>query len=81
LQQNSTRWATIIASRVSRQKTKFFIAIANITFANLLILIQPGFEGALYDSAKIPYQNLNADLMIGNTRSQTRFEFLHDFCM
>ncbi len=44
------------------------MAIADITFANLLTLIQIGFKGALYDSAKIPYRNLNADLMIGNTR-------------
>jgi putative ABC transport system permease protein len=59
--------------QLSRQKTRFLIAIAGIAFADLLIFIQMGFEGALYDSAKIPYRNLNADLMIANTQFQTLF--------
>jgi putative ABC transport system permease protein len=59
--------------QLSRQKTTFFIAIVGITFTDLLIFIQMGFEGALYDSAKIPDRNLNANLMIGNTL----FDFLY----
>ncbi|MCX5963815.1 MAG: ABC transporter permease DevC [Cyanobacteria bacterium] len=59
--------------QLSHQKTRFLIAIAGIAFADLLIFIQMGFEGALYDSAKIPYRNLNADLIIANTQFQTLF--------
>ncbi len=59
--------------QLSRQKTRFLIAISGIAFADLLIFIQMGFEGALYDSAKIPYRNLNADLLIANTQFQTLF--------
>lgn len=59
--------------QLSRQKTRFLIAIAGIAFADLLIFIQMGFEGALYDSAKLPYRTLNADLMIANSQFQTLF--------
>ena len=59
--------------QLSRQKTRFLIAIAGIAFADLLIFVQMGFEGALYDAAKAPYKNLNADLMIANPQFQTLF--------
>ena len=68
MQQNFTRLPTIVAS-----KNNIFIAIVGISFTDLLIFIQMGFEGALYDSAKIPDRNLNGDLMIGNTL----FDFLY----
>ena len=59
--------------QLSRQKTRFLIAIAGIAFADLLIFVQMGFEGALYDAAKAPYKNLNADLIIANPQFQTLF--------
>jgi putative ABC transport system permease protein len=59
--------------QLSRQKSRFLVAIAGIAFADLLIFVQMGFEGALYDSAKAPYKNLNADLMIANPQFQTLF--------
>ncbi|MCY7407993.1 MAG: hypothetical protein LH631_11620 [Alkalinema sp. CAN_BIN05] len=71
---NKTRLAWL---QLSRQETRFLIPIAGITFVDLLILIQMGFEGTLYDSAKIPYRNLNVDLMIANTQFQTLFAFLY----
>ena len=59
--------------QLSRQKSRFLVAIAGIAFADLLIFIQMGFEGALFDAAKVPYQYLNADLMIANPQFQTLF--------
>ena len=59
--------------QLSRPKTRFLIAIAGIAFADLLIFVQMGFEGALYDAAKAPYKNFNADLIIANPQFQTLF--------
>ncbi|MEE3717968.1 ABC transporter permease DevC [Tumidithrix elongata RA019] len=59
--------------QVKREKTRLLVAIAGITFATLLIFIQMGFEGALYDAAIKPHRNLQADIVLINPQFQTLF--------
>ncbi len=59
--------------QVTREKTRLAVAIAGIAFADLLIFIQMGFEGALYDSAVKPHRTLQADLVLINPQFQTLF--------
>jgi putative ABC transport system permease protein len=59
--------------QLSKQKARFLVAVSGIAFADLLMFIQMGFEGALYDSAMSPYKTLQAELMIANPQFQTLF--------
>lgn len=59
--------------QVTREKTRLTVAIAGIAFADLLIFIQMGFEGALYNSAVKPHRSLQADLVLINPQFQTLF--------
>jgi putative ABC transport system permease protein len=59
--------------QVTRERTRLLVAIAGITFADMLIFIQMGFEGALFDAAAQPHKNLQADLVITNPQMQTLF--------
>lgn len=56
---------------LTKQKTRLLIAIAGIAFADVLIFVQLGFEGALYDAAIKPYSALDADLIMANPQFQT----------
>ncbi len=59
--------------QLTRQKSRFFVALAGIAFADMLIFIQMGFEGALMDAAVKPHMALNADLVLVNPQLQTLF--------
>jgi len=59
--------------QVTREKTRLGVAIAGIAFADMLIFIQMGFEGALYDAAIQPHRNIDADLVITNPQMETLF--------
>ncbi|MBW4553423.1 MAG: ABC transporter permease DevC [Aphanocapsa sp. GSE-SYN-MK-11-07L] len=60
--------------QLTRNKVRFAIALSGIAFADILMFIQMGFEGALYTSAMKPYKDLiSADLMIANPQFQTLF--------
>nr|MDZ8059820.1 ABC transporter permease DevC [Nostoc sp. EkiNYC01] len=56
-----------------KERTRLLIAVAGITFADMLIFIQMGFEGALFDSAIQPHRSLQADLLLINPQFQTLF--------
>ena len=43
--------------QLMKEKTRVQVAIAGITFADLLIFIQMGFESALFDAAIQPHRN------------------------
>jgi putative ABC transport system permease protein len=58
---------------LTKQKARLGIAIAGIAFADILMFVQMGFQGALFDAATKPYQELNADLVIANPQFQTLF--------
>ncbi|MEO0409169.1 MAG: ABC transporter, partial [Cyanobacteria bacterium P01_A01_bin.135] len=59
--------------QVTRERTRLAVAIAGIAFADMLIFLQMGFEGALYDAAIQPHRNLQADLVLTNPQMQTLF--------
>lgn len=50
--------------QVKREKTRLAVALAGITFANVLMFVQMGLKDALYDSAASPYAPLQGDLFI-----------------
>ncbi|MBD2440417.1 ABC transporter permease DevC [Nostoc sp. FACHB-110] len=56
-----------------KERTRLLIAVAGITFADMLIFIQMGFEGALFDAAVKPHRSLDADLVLINPQFQTLF--------
>ncbi len=59
--------------QLMKEKTRLAIAIAGIAFADLLMFVQLGFEGALYDAAIKPHRSLQADLVLINPQLQTLF--------
>jgi putative ABC transport system permease protein len=54
-----------------KQKARLAVAIAGIAFADVLMFVQLGILGALYDSATQPHRNLQADLVLINLHVQT----------
>jgi putative ABC transport system permease protein len=54
-----------------KEKTRLAVAVAGITFADMLIFIQMGFESALFDAAIQPHRNLSADLVLINPQFNT----------
>lgn len=59
--------------QLTREKPRFFTAIAGITFACVLIFMQLGFLESLYISSTRPHRLLNADLVLAHPRLQTFF--------
>jgi putative ABC transport system permease protein len=59
--------------QLMKEKTRLLVAIAGIAFADLLMFVQMGFEGALYDAAIKPHRSLQADLVLINPQLQTLF--------
>jgi putative ABC transport system permease protein len=52
-------------------RTRLLAAVGGVTFANVLIFMQLGFLGALVGSIKLPYDQMNADLMISASDMNT----------
>jgi putative ABC transport system permease protein len=59
--------------QLMKEKTRLVVAVAGITFADMLMFIQLGFESALFDAAIQPHRNLEADLVLINPQFQTLF--------
>ncbi|QLE55380.1 ABC transporter permease DevC [Nostoc sp. TCL26-01] len=59
--------------QLMKEKTRLAVAVAGIAFADMLMFIQMGFEGALFDAAIQPHRNLQADLVLINPQFQTLF--------
>ncbi|MFN6571670.1 ABC transporter permease DevC [Dendronalium sp. ChiSLP03b] len=59
--------------QLMKEKTRLVVAVAGITFADMLMFIQLGFESALFDAAIKPHRNLQADLVLINPQLQTLF--------
>ena len=67
------RRTPIALRQVMKEKTRLGVAIAGIAFADILMFVQMGFQGALYDAAIEPHLNLQADLVLINPQFQTLF--------
>lgn len=57
--------------QLTREKSRMIVAIAGISFSNILMFMQLGFEGALYDSAARFHTTLKADLIMISPRSKS----------
>ena len=59
-------WLQLIHNR-----TRLAAAIAGVMFANILILMQLGFMGALIDSIALPYRAMHADIIVSSSDANT----------
>jgi putative ABC transport system permease protein len=59
--------------QLKKEKTRFFVALAGIAFADILMFIQLAFQDSLYDAAVKPHRNLEADLVLIDPQLQTLF--------
>ncbi|OBQ22658.1 ABC transporter permease DevC [Anabaena sp. AL93] len=57
--------------QLTREKSRMIVAIAGISFSNILMFMQLGFEGALYDSTARFHTTLKADLIMISPRSKS----------
>lgn len=57
--------------QLTRQRGRFFVAIAGISFACILIFMQLGFLESLFIGATKPHYLLNADIVIAHPKFQT----------
>ena len=57
--------------QLTNGKTRLIVAMAGIAFSNLLMFMQMGFEGALYDSGARLHANLKADIIMISPRSKS----------
>jgi putative ABC transport system permease protein len=62
--QNITRRTPLGWLQLTQHKSRFIVAISGVAFADLLMLMQLGFQGALFDSAVILHSKLTADIFI-----------------
>ncbi|MCS6960345.1 MAG: ABC transporter permease DevC [Pseudanabaenaceae cyanobacterium SKYGB_i_bin29] len=57
--------------QLMREKNRLLVAIAGITFADFLMFMQLGFQDALYDSCRTPYQALDTDIVLASSDYKT----------
>ena len=57
--------------QLKRERMRLFIAIAGIGFAVFLMFVQLGFRDALFNSAIRLHENVNGDIMLISTRSNS----------
>ena len=57
--------------QLKRERMRLFIAIAGIGFAVFLMFVQLGFRDALFNSAIRLHENVNGDIMMISTRSNS----------
>ncbi|MDZ7956460.1 MAG: ABC transporter permease DevC [Aulosira sp. DedQUE10] len=60
--------------QLSKQRSRFLVALSGVAFADLLMFMQLGFQSALFDSATRLHQVLSADIvLIGNQARNLSF--------
>lgn len=57
--------------QLMKEKMTLLVAVAGITFADLLMFVQLGLLDSLYDSATSPHRKLQADLVVINRQVRT----------
>nr|WP_041237892.1 ABC transporter permease DevC [Gloeothece citriformis] len=57
--------------QLTHEKTRLLVAIAGITFADILMFMQLGFRDALFDSSVKFHKQLETDIVLLNSRSET----------
>ncbi|WP_295618573.1 ABC transporter permease DevC [Chamaesiphon sp. GL140_3_metabinner_50] len=61
---NLTRRTPLGWLQLTQHKSRFAVAISGVAFADLLMLMQLGFQGALFESAVVLHSKLTADIFI-----------------
>jgi putative ABC transport system permease protein len=56
--------------QLRKERTKLLVAIAGISFADVLMFLQMGFQGALFSSAVEFHHSLNGELIMTSSRSR-----------
>lgn len=56
--------------QLTKQKSRLLVAISGVAFADVLMMMQLGFQTSLYESNTRLHQNLNADLVLINPQGQ-----------
>lgn len=57
--------------QLTHNRTRLVAALAGVAFANILILMQLGFLGALIGSIRLPYDQMQADILISASDMNT----------
>jgi len=57
--------------QLAHNRARLAAAVAGVAFANILVLMQLGFLGALVGSIRLPYDQLNADILISASDMNT----------
>jgi putative ABC transport system permease protein len=56
--------------QLRKERTKLLVAIAGISFADVLMFLQMGFQGALFNSAVEFHHSLNGEIVMTSVRSR-----------
>ncbi|MFB2877680.1 ABC transporter permease DevC [Floridanema aerugineum] len=56
--------------QLTKQKSRLLVAISGVAFADVLMMMQLGFQSALYESNTRLHQNINADLVLINPQGR-----------
>jgi putative ABC transport system permease protein len=59
--------------QLTHEKAKLLIALAGISFADMLMFVQLGFQGALFDANLRLSRNLKGDIVLLSTQSEAIF--------
>ncbi len=57
--------------QLSHSRARLAAALAGVAFANMLVLMQLGFMGAMVGSIRLPYDQFNADILISASDMNT----------
>ncbi len=57
--------------QLTHEKTRLLVALAGITFADVLMFMQLGFKNALFDSSVRLHNSLEGDIFVVNSQSDT----------
>lgn len=53
--------------QLNKEKTRLLVALCGVAFADILMLMQLGFENALYESGVQTHRSLNADIILSGS--------------
>jgi len=56
--------------QLAKQKSRLLVAISGVAFADVLIMMQLGFQASLYESNTRLHQNIKADLVLVNPQGR-----------
>ena len=64
--------------QLAHNRVRFLAALAGVAFAGILVLMQLGFMGALIASVRLPYEHMNADIVVSAADMNTLEDVLEE---